>query len=84
MDLRGVYIIQIYMLRNFLIVLLYMNNLILTRSHLTFIKEMKNSLKNEFEMLYLVLLQYILGLYIWNMDDGILIYQPKYATYLLA
>ena len=62
MDLRGVYIIQIYMLRTFLIVVLYMNNLILTRSHLTFIKEMKNSLKNEFEMLYLGLLQYILGL----------------------
>ena len=50
------------MLRTFLIVVLYMNNLILTRSHLTFIKEMKNSLKNEFEMLYLGLLQYILGL----------------------
>ena len=62
MGLIGVYIIQIYMLRTFLIVVLYMNNLILTRSHLTFIKEMKNSLKNEFEMLYLGLLQYILGL----------------------
>ena len=50
------------MLRNFLIVVLYINNLILTRSHLTLIKEMKNSLKNEYELLYLGLLQYILGL----------------------
>ena len=62
MDLRGVYVIQIYMLGNFLFMVLYMNNLILTRNRLTFIKEMKNSLKNEFELLYLGLLQYISGL----------------------
>ena len=45
---------------------------------------MKSELQKQFEMIDLGILHYFLGLQIWHMEYGILLSQPKYATYLLS
>lgn len=63
--------------------MLYVDDIFLTVIQLASIQELKNNLKNKFEMAYLGILLYFLGLYIWHMADGIFLSQPKYVTYLL-
>ena len=67
-----------------LIIVLYVDDLIITGSQLISIQKLKENLKNEFEMIDLGLLHYFLVLQIWHMVDGIFLYQPKYASNLLA
>ena len=67
-----------------LIIVLYVDDLIITGNKLISIQKLKENLKNEFEMTDLGLLQYFLGLQIWHMDDGIFLSQPKYASDLHA
>jgi len=54
-----------------LIIVLYVDDLILTGSQLISIQKLKENLKNEFEMIDLGLLHYFLGVQIWHMADGI-------------
>ena len=54
-----------------LIIVLYVDDLIITGNQLISIQKLKENLKNEFEMTNLGLLHYFLGLKIWNMADGI-------------
>ena len=49
---------------DFLIVVLYVDDLILTDNQLSFIQELKNNLNHQFEMTYLGLLHYFLGIQI--------------------
>jgi hypothetical protein len=67
-----------------LIVVLYVDDLILTGNQLSLIQELKNDLKQCFEMTDLGLLHYFLGLQVWHMADGIFLSQPKYALDFLA
>ena len=66
------------------VIVLYVDDLIITGSQLISIQKLKESLKNEFEMKDLGLLHYFLGLQIWHMADGIFLSQPKYASNLLT
>ena len=67
-----------------LIIVLYVDDLIITGSQLISIQKLKENLRKEFEMTDLGLLHYFLGLQIWHMADGIFLSQPKYASDLLA
>ena len=42
--------------------------------------EFKTTMTNEFEMIYLGLMKYFLGIEVKQLDDGIFINQQKYAT----
>jgi len=68
----------------FFIVVLYVDDIIITSSQMESIHELKNNLKNQFEMADLDILHYFLGLQIWHMSDGIFFSHPKYATYLFS
>ena len=67
-----------------LIIVLDVDDLIITGSQLISIQKLKESLKNEFEMTNLGLLHYFMGLQIWHMADGFFLSRPKYALDLLA
>ena len=56
---------------DFLIVVLYVDDIILTGIQLALIHELKNNLNHQFEMTDLGLLHYFLGLQILHMVDGI-------------
>jgi len=58
-----------------LIAVLYVDDLIIAGSQLASIQELKDNLKNEFEMIDLGLLHYFLGLHIWHMVNGIFLSQ---------
>jgi hypothetical protein len=63
-----------------LIIVLYVDDLIITGSQLVLIQNMKSDLQKQFEMMDLDILHYFLGLQIWNMANGIFLSQPKYTT----
>jgi len=67
-----------------LIVVLHVDDLILAGSKISLIKELKNDLKDNFEMIDLGFLHYFLGLHVWHMADGIFLSWPKYALDMLA
>ena len=69
---------------NIIIIVLYVDDLIITGSQLLLIQNMKSELQKQFEMTDLSILHYFFGLQIWRMEDGILLSQLKYATDLLA
>ena len=69
---------------NILIVVLYVDDLIITSSQLTLIQNLKSDLQKQFEMTDLGLLHYFLGLQIWHMEDGMFLSQLEYATDPLA
>ena len=64
------------------ILLLYVNDLFLTREDKLIIKCKKN-LAAEFEMKYLGMMHYFLGLEVWQYLDEILLNQGKYAVEIL-
>ena len=88
MVLSGVYLIQICLLKNLVIMssllFLYVDDLIITGRQLVLIQNMKSDLQKHFEMTDLGILHYFLGLQIWHIEDGIFLSQPKYVTNLLA
>ena len=68
---------------SFTILVLYVDNLILTGSDPNHIKHVKSSLKNNFEMTDLGHLHYFLGLQVLQSKEGITLSQSKYACDLL-
>jgi hypothetical protein len=66
------------------IIVLYVDDLIITSNQLVLIQNMKSDLQKQLEMTDLDILHYFLGLQIWHMANGIFFSQPKYETDLLT
>ena len=58
---------------NIIVIVLYVDDLIITGKQLLLIQNMKSELQKQFEMTNLGILHYFLGLQIWHMEDGILL-----------
>ena len=69
---------------DFIIVCLYVDDIIYTSSSNFFVDEFKSQMMKEFEMSYMSLLHYFLGLEVYQAEDGIFISQRKYARDLLS
>jgi hypothetical protein len=65
-----------------MILLLYVDDLFLTRDE-KLITECKRNLASEFEMKYLGMMHYFLGLEVWQKPDEIFLNQGKYAVEIL-
>jgi len=65
----------------FFSIILYVDDIIIIGNQFISIQNLKENLKNEFEITNLGLLHYFLGVQIWHMADGIFLPQPKYASY---
>jgi hypothetical protein len=74
---------QIVVEGKILIIVLYVDDLILTGDE-KLIHSCKDDLAKEFEMKYLGLLHYFLGLEIWQRDGEIFVSQGKYAREILG
>ncbi|KAL0554294.1 hypothetical protein IC582_008212 [Cucumis melo] len=70
-------------INDFIIVCLYVDDIIYTSSSKSLVAEFKSYMKNKFEMTDLDLLHFILGLEVCQTDGGIFISQKKYAKDLL-
>ncbi|XP_075076502.1 secreted RxLR effector protein 161-like [Nicotiana tabacum] len=68
---------------DFLVVCLYVDDMIYTGSCKTLAAEFKSCMMKEFEMSYLGIMQYFLGLQVKHEEDGIFVSQRKYAKDLL-
>jgi hypothetical protein len=66
-----------------IILVLYVDELILTGSDSKLLNHVKTSLKKKFEMTYLGFLHYFLGLQVFQTNAGIFLSQYKYAYDLL-
>ena len=60
--------------------MLYVDDLIITRSSISMIQSVQQALREQFEMTDLGLLHYFLGLQVVQSLDGIAILQQKYAS----
>ena len=67
-----------------ILLLLYMDDMIITGDNLSGIQELKDFLSQQFEMKDLGHLSYFLGLEITHSIDGLYISQAKYASELLS
>ena len=67
-----------------ILLLLYVDDMIITGDDLIGIQELKNFLSQQFEMKDLGFLSYFLGLEITHSTDGLYITQAKYASELLS
>ena len=67
-----------------ILLLLYVNDMIITSDDLSGIQELKDFLSQQFEMKDLGHLSYFLGLEITHSTDGLYITQAKYASELLS
>ena len=67
-----------------ILLLLYMDDMIITGDDLSGIQELKDFLSQQFEMKDLGHLSYFLGLEITHSTDGLYITQAKYASKLLS
>ena len=67
-----------------ILLLLYVDDMIITGDDLSDIQELKDFLSQQFEMNDLGHLNYFLGLEITNSIDGLYITQAKYAFKLLS
>ena len=67
-----------------ILLLLYMDDMIITGDDLSGIQELKDFLSQQFEMKDLRHLSYLLGLEIIHSTDGLYITQAKYASDLLS
>ena len=67
-----------------ILLLLYVDDMIITSDDLSGIQELKNFLSQQFEMKDLGHLSYFLGLEIIHSTDGLYITQAKYASELLS
>ncbi|KAL0535953.1 hypothetical protein IC582_024883 [Cucumis melo] len=68
---------------DFIIVCLYVDDIIYTSSSKSLVAEFKSHMKNKFEMTDLSLLHFFLGLEVCQTDGGTFISQKKYAKDLL-
>ncbi|KAL0558837.1 hypothetical protein IC582_003419 [Cucumis melo] len=68
---------------DFIIVCLYVDDIIYTSSSKSLVAEFKSHMKNKFEMTDLGLLHFFLGLEVCQTEGGIFISQKKYAKDLL-
>ncbi|GKE36066.1 retrovirus-related pol polyprotein from transposon TNT 1-94, partial [Tanacetum coccineum] len=69
--------------KSILLACLYVDDLIFTRNSQSMIDKLKNSMMREFEMTYIGLMSYYQGIEVKQMDDGIFIYQERYAKEIL-
>ena len=67
-----------------ILLLLYVDDMIITGDDLSGIQELKNFLSQQFEMKDLGHLSYFLGLEITHSTDGLYLTQAKYASELLS
>ena len=67
-----------------ILLLLYVDDMIITGDDLSGIQELKDFLSQQFEMIDLGHLSYFLGLEITHSTDGLYITQAKYASDLLS
>ena len=67
-----------------ILLLLYVDDMIITSDDLNGIQELKDFLSQQFEMKDLGHLSYFLGLEITHCTDGLYIIQAKYASKLLS
>ena len=67
-----------------ILLLLYMDDMIITGDDLSGIQELKDFLSQQFEMKDFGHLNYFLGLEITHSTDGLYITQTKYASELLS
>ncbi|MCO5594930.1 hypothetical protein L7F22_048965 [Adiantum nelumboides] len=83
---RSAFDANLYVLREnemYVIIILYVDDLIITSDDKSCIYETRKSLSFEFEMTDLGLLHYCLGIEVWQTSNGIFISQQKYATEIL-
>nr|KYP76214.1 Copia protein [Cajanus cajan] len=66
-----------------IVVFLYVDDLLITSDGVDEIEEFKNSMLQVFEMTYLGVMRYFLGMEVHQIDDGIFLSQKKYANDLL-
>jgi hypothetical protein len=66
------------------LLILYVDDMIITRNDLSEIQELKDFLSQNFEMKDLGHLNYFLGLEITSSDDGFYLTQAKYTSDLLS
>jgi hypothetical protein len=69
---------------NMLIVVIYVDNLVITSNNIDLILRLKKQLADTFDMTNLVLLHYFLGLQVLPLSDGLFLYQSKYVLDLLT
>ena len=67
-----------------ILLLLYVDDMIITGDDLSGIQELKDFLSQQFEMKDFGHLSYVLGLEITHFTDGLYITQAKYASKLLS
>eukprot|EP00253_Pinus_taeda_P025939 PITA_25939 len=70
--------------KSLIILVLYVDDLILTGSDANLINHVKSSLKKKFEMIDLGHMHYFLGLQVLQSKEGISLFQSKYACDLLC
>ncbi|GKV03587.1 hypothetical protein SLEP1_g15862 [Rubroshorea leprosula] len=70
--------------RGMVLLLLYVDDMIITRDDVAGVEELKQSLSQKFEMKDLGVLSYFLGLEVTSSDDGYLLSQVKYASDLVS
>ncbi|CAJ2677087.1 unnamed protein product [Trifolium pratense] len=66
-----------------IIICLYVDDLLITGSNESYIREFKGDLKEEFEMTDLGLMTYFLGIEFLRNEQGILMHQTRYASEIL-
>ncbi|GKV44231.1 hypothetical protein SLEP1_g51429 [Rubroshorea leprosula] len=70
--------------QDMVLLLLYVDDMIITRDDVASVEELKQSLSQKFEMKDLGGLSYFLGLEVISSDDGYLLSQVKYASDLVS
>ncbi|KAK9104463.1 hypothetical protein Scep_021307 [Stephania cephalantha] len=70
--------------RDIVLLLLYVDDMIVTGDDSTRISELKDYLRRHFEMKYLGLLSYFLGLEVTSTSNGYYLSQAKYASDLIS
>ncbi|GKV37573.1 hypothetical protein SLEP1_g45591 [Rubroshorea leprosula] len=70
--------------RGMVLLLLYVDDMIITGDDVVGVEELKQSLSQKFEMKDLGVLSYFLGLEVTSSDDGYLLSQVKYASDLVS
>ncbi|GKV11406.1 hypothetical protein SLEP1_g22667 [Rubroshorea leprosula] len=70
--------------RGMVLLLLYVDDMIITRDDVTGVEELKQSLNQKFEMKDLSVLCYFLGFKVTSFDDGYLLSQVNYASDLVS
>ncbi|GKV28149.1 hypothetical protein SLEP1_g37236 [Rubroshorea leprosula] len=70
--------------RGVVLLLLYVDDMIITGDDVASVEELKQSLSQKFKMKDLGVLRYFLGLEVTSSDDGYLLFQVKYASDLIS